>query len=1029
MKDVGINGYQEASHTLKYVQNAKLLTGIEKEKKMSNLYLKTLKELGAPKSGLLHLDKNDPTAQNYLNLLDLNSDKLIPDTVLEIDKKPVLYIIDNTSLSHPNTSNEQISELRKILSCRGEQAALAIVKPGQLTLYSIDIIHNTDHGKKFLTVDENIIRDLIEGTIEGKLSTYLYGSGKKVFLYNLLFNLLKDVGQTLNNTLLLNGKHEVILSLIGRALFTRFLIDRNILTHDTAPELLHESDPITNCFSSPDRCLAVNKWLDKTFNGDLLPLNTNDYNSWFLNFEEIIFSKLSMILNPSDKNGQLFLPSFVDFSHVPVGLLSEVYESFLHENLDRNVAKKAKKQSVHYTPHPIAGYMFNETLSSVETCEPHLAKVLDPSCGAGVFLITAYRTLVQEHWKATKKRPNTYEIREILYNQITGFDINKEALNLSALGLYLSAIELDAEPLPASKLKFHTNLIGNVLIHSLNKKENESKTPRLGSLGSAIGQEYNGKFDIVIGNPPWTNLDKTLNTELTNVIRSVAKNRSCKLFDISKNHKNPDQVPDLPFVWRSLEWAKDKGNIALALHARFLFKTSPMGIKSREDLFNSINITGILNASALRQTKVWGGHSAQFCLLFAKNEIPNKTDYFYFVSPQQDKHFNQVKKQIKIDYSSAEPIQPSALYKKPYLLKTLSKGTALDVHVIEQIMQTPDTFPLKQYWDKEVGKFKNGRGYTIAKRTIHAKELLNLKAHNLTKHDNSGYIIDTSVLAPFAEEFLEAPRRSSIYQTPLVVINEAIGGKPGTISARISLESEPITYNHSFYGYSSKGFHSPEQLSKYLFILFNSQIFLYFCLMTSSKYGVEREVIQKLDVDTFPFRSFDSLSTEEKSSIDNIFNQFKRKNDITILDQFICKIYNLSKYDFQTIVDTLSISLPTSESKITAEKPVNDDIKNSFCQTLTETLSPYNLTVSLCNIKSNSWNLIAISRDKTQVEIADGLLSNLLDQTNISRIIIHSDKHIFIGILNQYRYWTKSRARLVGMELQNDFSSQLVGLK
>lgn len=81
----------------------------------------------------------------------------------------------------------------------------------------------------------------------------------------------------------------------------------------------------------------------------------------------------------------------------------------------------------------------------------HQARVLDPSAGAGVFLITAFRHLVAERWRVDKVRPDTNVLREILYQQITGFDINESALRFAALGLYLMSIELDSHPEPVQK--------------------------------------------------------------------------------------------------------------------------------------------------------------------------------------------------------------------------------------------------------------------------------------------------------------------------------------------------------------------------------------------------------------------------------------------------------------------------------------------------------------------------------------------------------------------------------------------------
>ncbi len=115
----------------------------------------------------------------------------------------------------------------------------------------------------------------------------------------------------------------------------------------------------------------------------------------------------------------------------------------------------------------------------------HKARVLDAAAGAGVFLITVFRELVSERWRHDRVRPDTKVLRDILYGQITGFDINEAALRFAALGLYLASIELDPNPEPVEKLRFK-NLRGSVL-YNVGEDSGNLPSPSLGSLGSAVG--------------------------------------------------------------------------------------------------------------------------------------------------------------------------------------------------------------------------------------------------------------------------------------------------------------------------------------------------------------------------------------------------------------------------------------------------------------------------------------------------------------------------------------------------------------
>ena len=111
---------------------------------------------------------------------------------------------------------------------------------------------------------------------------------------------------------------------------------------------------------------------DKTFNGDLLPLTDDGSTSYFEGIGQrtrgLVFTHLTAILKreePSGDSGWQTLLRFkreerdwgaYDFAHVPVGLLSQVYERFAW----KWEHKTAKETSVHYTPRNIAGTLVDE---------------------------------------------------------------------------------------------------------------------------------------------------------------------------------------------------------------------------------------------------------------------------------------------------------------------------------------------------------------------------------------------------------------------------------------------------------------------------------------------------------------------------------------------------------------------------------------------------------------------------------------------------------------------------------------------
>ena len=285
------------------------------------------------------------------------------------------------------------------------------------------------------------------------------------------------------------------------------------------------------------------------------------------------FFDLTAILRNDEPAGSSYQQTFdlewedFDFAHVPVGLLSQVYEEFSWK-----WDPHAKDTSVHYTPRRIANYVVEEAFAGLPKAES--ARVLDPACGAGVFLVLAFRKLYQARWKSTQVRPDTKEIRQILEKQITGFDVSESALRLAALSLYLTAIELDPEPVPPSKLRFKA-LRDRVLFNWRRKawirRKARSSEALENMLGRSIAEPIRLCSAIRRGRvcreeektKKKRHVSSNWRADFTKLSRDVLVRRG--LPELAKGYRNPDRIPDLPFVWRSLEWCEANGRIGLVL--------------------------------------------------------------------------------------------------------------------------------------------------------------------------------------------------------------------------------------------------------------------------------------------------------------------------------------------------------------------------------------------------------------------------------------------------------------------------------
>lgn len=239
-----------------------------------------------------------------------------------------------------------------------------------------------------------------------------------------------------------------VLSVTGRALFFRFLLDRRIILGSELSHICPPAEELKDCFSNAEKAAATSTWLDETFNGDLLPLvvdlspdaNADErhrayagvYRRMGVDTNGALFFHLQAILRGWESlGGSMFQRRIdwndLDFEHIPIGVLSQVYETFSRQWDEEH----AEKTSIYYTPRNIARCLVEEAFGGLK--EAVDAHVLDPACGAGIFLVLAFRRLVRARWEKEAQRPDTRTIQRILYNQLRGFDVSESALRLAVL--------------------------------------------------------------------------------------------------------------------------------------------------------------------------------------------------------------------------------------------------------------------------------------------------------------------------------------------------------------------------------------------------------------------------------------------------------------------------------------------------------------------------------------------------------------------------------------------------------------------
>ena len=147
-------------------------------------------------------------------------------------------------------------------------------------------------------------------------------------------------------------------------------------------------------------------------------------------------------------------------------------------------------------------------------------RIVDPACGSGAFLISAFRRLMDERLALERTKAliagRTLDLvqdearltAEILANNIYGVDINPASVEIAKLALWLHSARADA---PLSSLD-HTLRCGNSLVDLgfwRGRLGDDDHRERVNAFDwqEAFPEVWaQGGFDIVLGNPPYVKL-------------------------------------------------------------------------------------------------------------------------------------------------------------------------------------------------------------------------------------------------------------------------------------------------------------------------------------------------------------------------------------------------------------------------------------------------------------------------------------------------------------------------------------------
>jgi hypothetical protein len=374
------------------------------------------------------------------------------------------------------------------------------------------------------------------------------------------------------------------------------------------------------------------------------------------------------------------------------------------------------------------------------------------------------------------------------------------------------------------------------------------------------------------------------------------------------------------------------------------------------------------------------------------------------------------------------------------LLKTRSLGTWLDVEVMEALSD-PSMKTLAQRWKEwDVSSKRTGQGYNRSPDLEpNPKEFL---ADLLVfEKPEDRFSIDYEKLKTYGELFgvnseglssAHMPRREELYQPPLVIVPKAPGENPRSPKAYFS--DRALGFSQSYYGYSCSGHPEAQTLAALIYLLAHSTLFRYFVLMVSVSQGADRMMFTKRDFDALPFPEIETLPRAVKSTIRSLAKRLQEnaKKPWREMDEFIFELYGLDADAVQVAEDTLFSATSYRKAGRAALNCTTRDNRADFVTMLRDSLEPYfdvcgeHVAVREAEFQPDGWRepwfFLSVSREVETVKVNPSLMRKAMKAANqhgCSRIIVHAPKKagLLLGLLNQRRWWTATRARLCAQHI------------
>ena len=593
-------------------------------------------------------------------------------------------------------------------------------------------------------------------------------------------------------------------------------------------------------------------------------------------------------------------------------MISNIYEYFLtHERL--NKGNKQKEKKAYYTPLFLVDYILDETLDK-HLSHKSSCKILDPSCGSGVFLVESLRRIIEKN--RLNKKISSDELISLVTENIHGIDKDSDAVNISIFSIYLTILDYlsddDIKNFRFPKLK-NINFFDDDFFNPTPDFDFNKLKP----------------FDLIIGNPPWGSEDGF----------------HLDWYSDKKIPVSNKQIAE-SFLAKSGELISTKSNIALIVSSKILYK-------KRSNFMNyflkNFKINKILEFSTLRKEIFSNAVGPGAIIFYEKFSKDDKDNIIEHISLKPNRLFYLLNSVVEQKFDT-KYISQNFVINNSWIWKVLLYGNILDINLMKRLKSR-----------RTIGEYISNNKSIIAKNGIlvgknpsaQKKSAEFLKKYNyldLKKGMLQRYFIKKENINRWEEkfpelEFVERDRKNKdtpeedpeILQPPYLLMKLSVNKDMQCIA---TLSEDKWAFKNSVF--AIKGKKTDLNALKKILATVNSKLFTYFALMDFSSLGIERDSFSKNDLRSIPMvesekiiKNVDKLLRLNAENVNNVPRRFIEEKEIIqqAIDNQIFSLLNFSEIEKDLIDYAINISIPMTrdeETKMSLFKETKKDTLKKY---------------------------------------------------------------------------------------------------